>query len=221
MPNQISRDVILEQLAAVKATLEDVLLRANDYDYTIDSQKVEQAKFACMGLGMSIYGNDAPQVKQFLDAKKANADDYFAKKHLAESLIGFVRNVEVEVKGNLIASIVQRAQSEVLADFLLLAKQIEPTKNKDVCAVLASASLEDTLKKIAIKNGLNVEDKDMSDVVNALKAKGKFSGPQGPILSGYVKIRNKAFHAQWDAFESAEVVSLIAFTETLILQELS
>jgi len=44
--------------------------------------------------------------------------------------------------------------------------------NKDVAAVLACAALEDALKRVAIKNELDVDDKDMSEVINALKAGG-------------------------------------------------
>lgn len=87
--------------------------------------------------------------------------------------------------------------------------------------VLACAALEDALKRVAIKENLNVDDKDMSDVINALKTKGVIKGAQVPIVQSYVKLRNKAFHAEWDKIDKESVSSVIGFTEQFILSNFS
>ena len=87
--------------------------------------------------------------------------------------------------------------------------------------MLACAALEDALKRCAINRGLNVEDKNMSSVVNALKSEGVIPNLQGKVLDRYVQIRNKAFHAQWDEIDAASISSIIGFTEVFLVQQFS
>jgi len=56
-----------------------------------------------------------------------------------------------------------------LCCFVLLAKSALENNQKDVAAVLASAALEDALKRYASLHGLDVAGKEMQDVINALK----------------------------------------------------
>ena len=58
--------------------------------------------------------------------------------------------------------------------------------------------MEDALKRCANARGLNVQNKNMNEVVNALKAEGVIRINQGALLSAFVKLRNDAFHARWD-----------------------
>ena len=58
-----------------------------------------------------------------------------------------------------------------LCCFVLLAKSALENNQKDVAAVLASAALEDALKRYASLHGLDVAGKEMQDVINALKQK--------------------------------------------------
>ena len=87
--------------------------------------------------------------------------------------------------------------------------------------VLACAALEDALKRCASDRGLNVEDKNMLSVVNALKSEGVIPSLQGKVLDRYVQIRNKTFHAQWGEIDAASVSSIIGFTEVFLVQHFS
>ncbi|OGX08380.1 MAG: hypothetical protein A2Z88_01295 [Omnitrophica WOR_2 bacterium GWA2_47_8] len=136
-------------------------------------------------------------------------------------LLGNLLAIKNAIENGLIQSIERAAIGNVVADFLVLAKNSMSQGFKDVAAVLASAAIEDALKKFAILNGLDVEDKEMSDVINALKGKGLIKGPQASVVSSYIQTRNKAFHAQWEKIEKPEIQSLIAFTEEFILKNLS
>lgn len=89
-------------------------------------------------------------------------------------------------------------QSNDFGDFIVLAKQSLAEGYKDVAAVLASAALEDSLKRYAIANGLSVDDGSMTGVINALKSKGLVSGAQKSLLDAMPKIRNYAMHTDWE-----------------------
>jgi hypothetical protein len=84
---------------------------------------------------------------------------------------------------------------EILGDFVGLAQRSLQEGYKDVAAVLACAALEDALKRYASLNGLEVGDKDMQEVVNALKSKGLVGGAQKTLLDAMPKLRDYAMHA--------------------------
>ena len=163
-----------------------------------------------------IYGENSHQLKALSIGKESI--QWFTKADIA---IGALKSLEAEINADLIPSIEKRITGEFFADFISMAKDAIANDYKDVAAVLASAAIEDSFKKLGEINGLNLEDKDMSEVINALKSKELLKGTQVKIASSYIALRNKAFHAQWDKIDTPEVKSLIAFTEEFIIRNFS
>ncbi|MGF6879162.1 DUF4145 domain-containing protein [Paraburkholderia sp. MM5477-R1] len=122
---------------------------------------------------------------------------------------GYVFDVDLRVSG------------EVFGDFVALARQALSDGRKDVAAVLASAALEDALKRFAVANRLDVEGKDMQNVVNALKGASLVAGAQKSLLDAMPKLRNAAFHAEWGKLGEADVGSIIGFVEQFLLSKFS
>ncbi len=118
---------------------------------------------------------------------------------------GYMFNVEALVSG------------EIFGDFVVAAKHAVAEGRKDVAAVLACAALEDSLKRYAALNGLQVGDKPMQEVVNALKTKGLVSGAQKSLLDAMPKIRDYAMHANWDKIRIEDVNGVIGFVESFLL----
>ena len=106
-------------------------------------------------------------------------------------------------------------------DFVVLAKQSLDEGHKDVAAVLASAALEDALKRYAKVNGLNVEGATMAKVISAIKSKGLVSGASNSILDSMLRIRNYTMHAEWEKVNEPDVNSIIGFVEQFLLQKFS
>lgn len=118
---------------------------------------------------------------------------------------GFAVNFELLVSG------------EVFGDFVRLAKQALSEGHKDVAAVLASAALEDALKKFAILNSVILVDANMQEVINSLKAKGLVGGAQKTLIDSMPKIRNHSLHAEWNKITETEVGSILGFVEQFLL----
>lgn len=110
---------------------------------------------------------------------------------------------------------------EIYGDFVTLSKKALAEGAKDVAAVLACASLEDALKRFALINGLDISDKTMQDVVNALKAKGLVGGAQKTLLDTMPKIRDYAMHANWNKITPQDVGSVLGFVEQFLLTKFS
>lgn len=170
----------------------------------------------------SVYGANSPQAKALFEAKKAYTKTQYSTTYeltsLANSLRGTLKNVREELEGGLVRSLATEAAGEVIGDMLALAKAELAAGYANVAAVLASAALEDALKRKASELGINVEGKSLDAVIASLKSKSFFRGAQVPIVGSYVKLRNAAMHAEWEKIQPADVSSLIGFLEPFLLE---
>ncbi|HXA16120.1 MAG TPA: DUF4145 domain-containing protein [Thermoanaerobaculia bacterium] len=187
--------------------------------------EVDAVFIGTMNLTATLYGSASPQVKALMEMhKNSNTKGYTASwliQSFAESLDAVLRNTREEIELGLISSIATEVAGVVIGDLLLLAKSQLAAGYKDVAAVLASAALEDALKRKADELGISVEGKTLDTVINALKAKGFFKGAQAPIVASYAKLRNAAMHADWPKIADSDVSSLIGFLEPFLLQHFS
>ena len=172
-----------------------------------------------------IYGPHSPQLRLVETLQKQVYDgsesDFSKTWEFSGHLRGCLRTLASEIRDGLIVNIQSEARGAVFGDFLVSAREALDEEQKDFAAVLACAALEDALKRCASDRGLDVQDKNMNEVVNALKTEGVIRRNQGALLSAFVKLRNDAFHAQWDAIDTIVVNSLIAFTAEFLAKQSS
>lgn len=158
-------------------------------------------------------GQRSPYYKNFITVR---AKCYGAESDI-KPLAGIFRSAKEAFDGNYLFDLEREVSAEVFGSFIVLAKQALAEDNKDVAAVLASAALEDALKRHAVSNGLDVEDASMSRVISSLKSKGLVSGAQKPMLAAMLRMRNHAMHTEWEKIQKPEVSSLIGFVEQFLL----
>lgn len=135
-----------------------------------------------------------------------------------DAAFGVFNAAKEDYEHGYVFSLERAVSGEVFGEFVLLAKQTLDEGHKDVAAVLACAALEDTLKRYARSEGLDVDDKDMQQVINALKAKGLVSGARKTLLDPMPKIRDYAMHANWDKITAESVGGVIGFVEQFLLE---
>jgi uncharacterized protein YutE (UPF0331/DUF86 family) len=133
--------------------------------------------------------------------------------------IGVLWTLRSEVTQGLVSNLQQEAAKEVFVDFIVMSKQALEGGAKDVAAVLASAALEDALKRLCKMKGLDINDKTMSDVVNIMKANSLLTGTRAKLIGALCQLRNRAMHAEWEKVSIPEVQSMIAFTESFLTTE--
>ena len=179
--------------------------------------------FAVTNIFETIYGPQSTQIGlvQTLhkEAKNRFAPESEQAQFLVMHLHAYLRELKAALKEGRIVNIQSEARGEALGDFLVLARESLDAEQKDVAAVLACAALEDALKRCASDRGLHVQDKNMNDVVNALKTEGIIRKNEGALLSAFVRLRNDAFHARWTAIDTTGVTSIIAFTEEFLAKQ--
>jgi len=134
-----------------------------------------------------------------------------------EQAKGIFLAAKSDYEGGYIFNLQHSLTGEIVGDFVALAKAAMARGDKDVAAVLASAALEDALKRYAREQGLFVDDQVMESVVSGLKSKGLVSGAQKSLLDTMPKLRNYAMHANWDKLTMADVGSIVGFVEQFLL----
>ena len=190
-----------------------------------DRATIDGCFFGTLTIVESLYGANSPQTKALIEGRKAHTkaqytDDYELSA-TAQLLKGTLLNIREELAAGLIRSISAEAAGEVIGDLIALSRTQLKAGYKDVAAVLATAALEDSLKRKAGELGINVQGRTLDSIINALKAKSFFKGPQAPIVASYVKLRNAAMHADWNQITEADVSSLLGFLEPFVIQHFS
>lgn len=217
-----------ELVEAFKKRVGDLLTKLNDIEFISeqgDRETIDGSFMGTLTIIESLYGANSPQTKALFEAKKAYTKTQYSSHYellsLGKSIKGTLLNIEEELDAGLVRNIAIEAAGVVIGDLVALAKEELKAGYSNVAAVLASAALEDALKRKAYELGINIENKALTTVVNSLKSKSFFKGAQIPIVSSYTKLRNAAMHADWDKIQDADISSLIGFLEPFLLEHFS
>lgn len=165
----------------------------------------------------AVFGEESPHYRNFLKTYEKCAGSDLQ----VNVLQGVFRSAKADFEGGYVFNVDLRVSGEVFGDFVRLAKRALEEGHKDVAAVLASAALEDALKRYATTNGLSVEDSEMAQVINAIKGKGLVQGAEAKLIGTFPNIRNKAMHAEWEKISETEVGGVIGYVEQFLLKHFS
>jgi hypothetical protein len=144
---------------------------------------------------------------------------------------GIVSSVVQQVHGVLLAakadweSGLLRSIEFVLAaatfdDFLDHAEFYHKGGKKVECSVLASAVLEDVVKKIAKKNGIDAAGQSLEQIVDFLTGAQALSPVKAKRIKSWAAVRNSALHAEWDKFDIKDAGMMIAGIRELVSDHL-
>jgi hypothetical protein len=201
-----------EAVLATRTTGQHHIARfSSPYDEVNDEEAYKWG-LNCLHILGNVFGKDGDHYKQFNELFR-----HFPAYHVLGKAVGIMKAARDDYDGGYVMNLNAALTGEVFQDFVALAKRALAESNKDVASVLACAALEDALKRYAQRQGLNVDNKDMSDVVAALKARGLVSGAQKSLLDTMPKIRNYAMHANWEKIKEPDVNSVIGFVERFLI----
>lgn len=227
-------DSILADLGKISLPISGDLLA--DFNFTDNVFKIDDSETPqvhqfygdTLNILSNLFGPKSPQVKSLTDERKMIESKRYSTdstNHKLREICCLISGVLTSTKNNieagLITNILIQASGAVIGDFLSIAKKALRDGNKDVAAILASAALEDALKRKAAELGLKVENRKLSNVVNDLNSKGFFSSTEFSIVSSYVKLRNDAMHTDQAKIQEADVSGLIRFLEPFLIKNFS
>lgn len=169
-----------------------------------------------LNLLSGVFGDESPHTLRFKRELDSIQNNYINERHF-EAARGVFLGAKSDFDGNYLFNVEAVITGELFGNFVSAAKAALAEGHHTVAAVLASAALEDALKRHATVNGLDVTGKSIKEVVNALKAKGLVTGAQKTLLDSMPKVRDYAMHAEWDKLTPQDAGSVIGFVEQFLL----
>ncbi len=134
---------------------------------------------------------------------------------------GLLRSAREDWHGGLLRRIEYIVVAAAFDDFLDHAAYYHKGNKKVEAAVLGSAVLEDTIKRIASRHSVATDGRSLEQLIEALVAADVFTPVKAKRVKGYAGVRNHALHAEWDKFDIRDAGELISGTRELLETYLS
>jgi hypothetical protein len=133
-----------------------------------------------------------------------------------QRMLGLLTSANEEWKRGILKDIEYIVAAETFDDFLDHAANYHKGNKKIESAIMASAVLEDTIKKISTKNNIDTKGVSLEPLVENLVAVGIFNTVKGKRVKAYAGTRNKALHAEWEEFDIRDIGEMIKGIRELI-----
>lgn len=128
--------------------------------------------------------------------KLASAQMAGVPARVLEKILGILRSVQAEAQAGLLVRLENQVVASAFDDFLDHAAEYHRSGKLSESATLAAAVLEDTMKKVARKHGLNPNGKTLDPLINELAKLNVFTPVQAKRLKAHAAVRNHALHAE-------------------------
>ena len=215
--------LITQEIEEIVATGEKLAADASVSDFALGPDRVQELmSIAARGgqLITRLYGSDSPYFQLLKTATQVKGfNTIFRRNHRHVSdLVGIFKAVEHDIKSGMLANFRSLIQAEIFADFLDMAEHLHRENYKDAAAVLLGAVLEDSLRKVADGNGVNILNSNGKpltlDPLNiALAKKGVYNALVQKQITSWANLRNDAAHGHFDRYDSAQVQQMLLFVQ--------
>ena len=131
-----------------------------------------------------------------------------------QSLMGVLQALRNDVAAGYLDSLVEIVHAELFTDFMDMASHLHEEGYKDAAAVIAGSVLENHIRQLCVKQGVDVEATASSgaivpkkaDVMNAdLVKAGAYSKLDQKNVTAWLDLRNRAAHGRYPEYTSEQV----------------
>ncbi len=151
----------------------------------------------------------SPTGSSYLENASKSLDDP-GDIYQAAALASILKVVRSDYEAGYLSTVQELVHASVFADFLEMADHLLGEGYKDAAAVLSGGVLEEHLRKLCNKNGIDVDDASgrpkKADTLNAVLTKaGAYEKLDQKSVTAWLDLRNKAAHAKYDEYDKAQV----------------
>lgn len=189
------------------------------YEYWVPTKSIPEFKSWLISASNLIHFLVSPQTPLAQDCDQIMASEDLKRgvsSNAVVLMLGLLTGAKDELDHGFLGNIEYIIAGATFDDFLDHAAEYHRAGKKVESAVLGSAVLEDTIKKIAQKNGIQTEGKTLDPLINALVKTSVITSVKGKRIRAYAGVRNHALHAEWEKFEISDVGVLIDGTRELL-----
>lgn len=135
-------------------------------------------------------------------------------------MLGLLQSVQLEAQAGLLIKLEDQVVATAFDDFLDHAAQYHKSGKIKEAAVLASAVLEDTVKRIAVKSNIDPVGLSLEPLIDELAKQSVFTAVKAKRLKSFSAVRNHALHAEWDKLDIKDVGAQISGLRELLDEHL-
>jgi len=133
-------------------------------------------------------------------------------------VLGVLEAIKYEIENGLLDDINSLLQADIFADFLEMGEYLLKEGYKDAAAVIIGTVLEDTLRKLAEKNGIattNDKGKKLTiEPINIeLTKKDVYNQLVKKQITSWADLRNNAAHGHFDQYDNKQVEYMLLFVQ--------
>jgi hypothetical protein len=129
-------------------------------------------------------------------------------------MVGALRALRRDYADGVLATFDGLVRADVFSDVLEMAQHLMDEGYKDPAAVLIGSVLEEHLRALCVKNGLDIVRNDhplKADALNAALAKASsYNKLDQKNVTAWLDLRNKAAHGQFDQYTKEQVLIQLA-----------
>ena len=191
----------------------------NSYEHWVSGKKIPEFKSWLTSASNFIHFVVLPESPLAKECNRIMADKNLGGGVTSNAMVlmlGLLTGAKDEWDHGFLGKIEYIVAGATFDDFLDHAAEYHRGNKKIEAAVLSCAVLEDTVNKIAQKNGIQTSGKTLDPLIDALVKANVFTLVKGKRVKAYAGVRNKALHAEWDKFEISDVGALIDGTRELL-----
>lgn len=178
----------------------------------IDSGLMGGFRSASLSFIERIYGSNHPHFSEVKEGAEGSRPSD------AEKCIAVLRAARSEIEGGWLFSIKGLITAEVFADFIEMAEHLLDTGYKDPAAVMCGGVLEEHLRQLCLKHKIETvtlrdgkEIPKKADTLNADLARAEvYTKLDQKMIVGWLDLRNKAAHGQYDEYTADQVKNLLS-----------
>lgn len=150
-------------------------------------------------------------IEEILNSKQWNL------KYKLSQIMSSLKGLLQDLKGGHLKSLSEIIYDDIFSDFLEMANHLLKEGYKDAAAVIAGSTLEEHLRKLCNKGGIDIEDETPkgikpkpADRMNAdLKKQEIYTKGEQKQITAWLDIRNNAAHGKYDEYDENQVELMI------------
>jgi hypothetical protein len=207
----LDKQLVLDQIDAALQSAQTVSTTSTHRDFSdAGLEKLAEVRSSCAA---AIERFAAPG-STFAEGAKTAIDKEPWAGQSVRTLIGILRALRTAYENDYLTSLVELVHADVFADYLTMASELQSSGYKDAAAVIAGSTLEEHLRKLAIKASVAITDSNgkpakASRINDHLKGASVYNAMEWRQVQAWLDLRNAAAHGEYEKYEHAQVANMI------------
>jgi hypothetical protein len=181
----------------------------------IDYSVFNEWKNSAENIIVKVAGKDSHYYQNFIEQVKNPWNEH------AEKGVGILKALKDDIGSGFLTDVRELVIAEVFTDFLDMAEHLLDAGYKDPAGSLIGAVLEDGLRKICNKYGVQVKTSDDISSLNAkLASQGVYNRLVQKQIQAWKAIRDSADHGKFKEYEQEDVIAMLSGVQRFLTENL-